>query len=190
MDEVVSTAWVWGMVVAMGFQLLDEIIQTDYGQFDIVWGGGFGFDGEFRQFFAGQSNGLVGAADANGVYLHFGRRSGGSSVRIELLTQQPPAPVAPWEDVVEVSVHVTEHAEPHWSSWAGESGGPLLLPPDTYRVRVSARGRDAGQDGEFAEDVVDFYLVEFWRAPFQPDSILSVGSANAEYWHREIGGRR
>jgi len=77
------------MVVVMGFQLFDEIVQTDYGQFDIVWGGGFGFDGDFGRFFAGQSNGLVGAADANGVYLHFGRRSGGSSVRVRRSSTSP-----------------------------------------------------------------------------------------------------
>jgi hypothetical protein len=73
----------------MGVVLLDQVIKTDYGQFDLGWDLPFGFDGHFDRFFAGQVNGLVGAADANGVYLHFARRYGGSRVRIELVAQAP-----------------------------------------------------------------------------------------------------
>ncbi len=59
--------------------LLDEVIRTDYGQFDLVWSDdAVGFDGDFDRFFHGQNNGLVGAADGEGVYLNLARRSGGS----------------------------------------------------------------------------------------------------------------
>jgi hypothetical protein len=47
--------------------LLDEVIHTDYGQFDIVWSHQAGFDGNWNRFFKGQVNGLVGAADVGGV---------------------------------------------------------------------------------------------------------------------------
>lgn len=56
--------------------LADEIIETDYGQFDLVWSADGGFDGEADRFFANQVNGLVGAADQNGVYVNLARRSG------------------------------------------------------------------------------------------------------------------
>ena len=52
--------------------LVDEVIHTSYGQFDLVWADGLGFDGDFDRFFAGQINGLVGAADSDGVYINLG----------------------------------------------------------------------------------------------------------------------
>ena len=65
--------------------LLDGVIDTDYGQFDLVWGDDYGFDGDVDRFFAGQVNGLVGAASGQGLYVNLARRSGGSPVRIVLL---------------------------------------------------------------------------------------------------------
>ncbi len=171
--------------------LLDEVIDTDYGQFDLVWSDEAGFDGEWDRFFKGQVNGLVGAADPGGVYLNLGRRSGGSRVRLDLLDAEPPLPPSRYEDVVEVSMDVPAHAEVQWMSWAGESAGPVEgVEPGEYRLRVSARGRDAGRDDEFAESVVDEYLLELWPSPVAPDEILRVGSQDAQYWHQEVGGRR
>jgi hypothetical protein len=71
--------------------LLDDVVHTDYGQFDLVWSG-FGFDGDFDRFFRGQANGLVGAASGDGVYINLARRSGGSRVRIALADSEPPLP--------------------------------------------------------------------------------------------------
>ncbi len=170
--------------------LLDQVIHTDYGQLDLVWNEDGGFDGELDRFFAGQVNGLVGAADPSGVYLNLARRSGGSPVRI-VLTEAPPEADDSWEDVVEVSTTVPADGPPQWMSWAGEDCGPLDgLTPGTYRLRVSARGRDAGRDGEFADEAVDFYLVELWPAPVAADAVVKVGSEDARYWHQEVGQRR
>lgn len=172
--------------------LLDEVVQTDYGQFDLTWSSEGGFDGDFSRFFAEQINGLVGAADPHGVYVNLARRSGGSRVRIMRREAAPAEPTIEWEDVVEASTTIRTGAEARWTSWAGESGGSLSsLEPGHYRVRVSAKGRDSGSADEFAEGVVDEYLIELWLEPFvQPDTILRTGSRDAEYWHREIGGRR
>jgi hypothetical protein len=171
--------------------LLDEMIDTDYGQFDLLWGHDYGFDGDFDRVFAGQVNGLAGAASGQGLYLNLARRSGGSQVRIVLLQDAPAISEDDgWEDVVEVAIRIPHDAEPRWCTWAGEESGPLDIPQGSYRVRVSARGRDAGADGAFADGAVDFYLLEIWPAPTQPDSIIRSTSANAEYWHREVGNRR
>ncbi|MEX0426151.1 hypothetical protein AB3X52_00860 [Nocardioides sp. DS6] len=169
--------------------LFDEVVDTDYGQFDLGWGDGYGFDGDFDRFFAGQINGLVGAGMKAGLYLNLARRSGGSHVRV-VSSDSEPTLDAEWEDVVEVSVTIPAGAASSWSTWSGEESGALALQPGTYRVRVSARGRDAGRAGEFDEGVVDFYLVEFWPAPVQPDAVVRTGSDDAAYWHREVGGRR
>ena len=33
--------------------------------------------------------------------------------------------------------------------------------------------RDAGRDNEFTEQVIDFYLIQFWATPPAPDTILA-----------------
>ena len=37
---------------------------------------------------------------------------------------------------------------------------------------------------------VDFYLIQLWPAPVEPDAILRVGSKNARYWHETWGSNR
>jgi hypothetical protein len=172
-------------------ELFDGVVETDYGQFDLCWSPDYlGYDGSDDRYFAGQVNGLVGSGDPGGVYLTLARRSGGSSVRIVLHDTEPQLD-QDWEDVVEVSTTVPEDAQPGWGSWAGETGGRLAIPPATYRLRVSARGRDAGRgDGELAEGVVDFYLLDMWPAPVADDEIIRTGSDDARYWHRSRGSRR
>lgn len=171
--------------------LLDRTIHTDYGQFDLVWNEAGGFDGDFERFFAGQVNGLVGAADPDGVFINLARRSGGSSVRIILLDEPPTDDDASWEDVVDVSLLLPAGHELGWVTWAGESRGVLTgVPSGGYRMRVSARGRDQGHAGEFSEDLVDFYLLELWPAPPQPDAVLRIGSEDGRYWHDQVGHRR
>jgi len=164
--------------------------RTDYGQFDIVWSDDGGCDGNFERFFDAQVNGLVGAADPCGIYFVLARRSGGSRVRITVHDVAPPMPTPDFEDVVEVSVSIPPGTQVRWMSWAGESWGPLGVQAGTYRVRVSAHGRDAGRNGEFVDDVVDEYLIDLWPAALAPDDILRTGSDDAKYWHSEIGGRR
>lgn len=170
---------------------MDQIIDTDYGQFDLVWTETGGFDGNFDRFFAGQVNGMVGASDPDGVYVNLARRSGGSPVRIVLMDTPPMDNDAPWEDVVEVSFVLPEGHEMRWSAWAGETGGALSgIPPGSYRLRASANGRDQGRDGEFSKDPVDAYLLQLWPAPLQPDAVLRLGSEDGRYWHHEVGNRR
>ena len=175
----------------MAAELFNQVVETDYGQFDLGWATSeddyFGYDGSDDRVFANQVNGLAGAGDPRGVYLTLARRSGGSSVRIVLHDSEPDLDEE-WEDVVEVSAVVPDGAEPGWSTWAGEDGGALDIPPGTYRIRVGATGRDAGRgDGEFADDVVDFYLIDMWPAPAQADAIVRARSEDARYWHQARG---
>jgi hypothetical protein len=48
--------------------IFDGVVETDYGQFDLLWGDGSGFDGDFERFFREQVNGLAGAASSKGLY--------------------------------------------------------------------------------------------------------------------------
>ncbi len=113
----------------MGTVLLDQV-ETDYGQFDLGWDVPFGFDGNFDRFFAGQLNGLVRAADSNGVYLALARRSGGSRVRIELLEHAAGSASETWEDIVEVSVVVPERSHLGGPRGPARTGSPCPFPPD------------------------------------------------------------
>jgi hypothetical protein len=72
--------------------LVDKIVETDYGQFDLVWSEDGGLTGDADRFFASQVNGLVGAGDLNGVHVNLARRSGGSRVRVTLLDGAPNDP--------------------------------------------------------------------------------------------------
>ncbi len=148
--------------------MLDEVIQTDYGQFDLVWADTGGFDGDVDRFFEGQVNGLVGSADSSGVYVNLARRSGGSSLRIVLRDDAPEADDS-YQDVVEVSITIPPGAVVQWMSWAGETSGVLAeIPPGSYRLRVSARDRDEGASGECADGLVDAYMLEFGHHPSAP----------------------
>jgi hypothetical protein len=111
-------------------------------------------------------------------------------VWVTLLDGAPNDPDDQWEDVVEVSLSIPAGRGAGWMSWAGETSGSLDVPAGSYRMRVNARGRDAGAEDEFAEDVVDHYLLELWPASVDRDAIVRVGSENARYWHAEWGGRR
>jgi hypothetical protein len=139
--------------------LLDQIVYTDYGQLTLEWGDEI-WDGDADRFFKDQQNGLVGAAVPGNVVIVLARRSGGSAVRIVLEASEPPAS-AEWEDVVEVSISLPAGRAVQWSTWAGESGGPLTVPPGQY-----------------------------WPATAALDAVPRVGSDNARYWHRTWGSRR
>jgi hypothetical protein len=177
------------MVVRVDIVLLDSMITTDYGQFEIVWSDEF-FEGDFDRCFDGQVNGIVGAARPSLIYFNLARHGDGTSpVRIVLLDAEPPEPEPQWEDVVEVSTTLPPEGEVRWLSWGAESSGVLRgLGAGDYRVRVSASGR--GDADDYPQDDLDRYLIEWWPAPRKPDEIIRLGSENAKYWHKEVGSRR
>lgn len=167
--------------------LLDEQITTDYGQFTVLsdaeldWG--------LDEFFTGQSNGWVGAGVSGSLYVGLANWSG-SRVRMELHSSIPD--LGTWEDIVEVSVVFPSGSGIRWESWGGESGGVLALPPATYRVRVSADGRDAAaRHDRRSEQPVDSYLIELWPAALaEDDVVVRTTSEDAAYWNGVWGGQR
>lgn len=168
--------------------LFDQTVDTDYGQFSLEWGDDM-WDGDADRFFAGQSNGWVAAAVPDVLHLVMGKRFGGSSVRIEMHDQEPPADLR-WEDCVEVSITIPQGATARWLTWGGESGGALDISPGVYRVRVSGRDRDAGNEAEGDPTVMDHYLLQLWPSPPEPDEVIRTGSVDAAYWNDAWGKRR
>jgi hypothetical protein len=171
--------------------LLDAVVRTDYGQFDLVWDAGYiGFGGDYGEVFGGQVNGLVGAASGRGMYMNLAHRYGGSALRIELHDQAPAVDDSSWEDIVEVSVVVPAGSGPQWQTWNSDHEGPLDLPGGSYRARISARNRDLASAWPGKVESTDTYLIEFWPALAAPDEVVKVGSADAKYWHETNGGHR
>ncbi len=130
----------------------------------------------------GQLNGLCGAADPGLLSLVTGLHTGEVGFTVELCTAEPPLDDM-WEEVVEVS----------FTSTAGEMGlytfdheYPFELPPGDYRVRYCARGMDRGsaEDTLMRDEPVDFYLLQFWPGPDEPDRIIRQTTEFAAYWHR------
>ncbi|MGA5703078.1 hypothetical protein [Peterkaempfera bronchialis] len=123
------------------------------------------------------ANGLV-AAETDGVSLLTGLDTGPVAVSVAVHPAEPHADDSAWEEVVEVSFTSTTGTA-LVASW--EDGETEDLPnlastgPGTYRLRVHARGRDAGRDQDSLPpdaDPVEHYLLQAWPAPPAPEKAL------------------
>lgn len=169
--------------------LLSRAINTEAGQLSITWcEDAYSFDGDLKRWFAGQSNGILGAGEPCGLVFMLAFRAGASQVDIELFDGEPHL-AASWEDVVEVSANVGNSSVPQWVTCYGAADGPLDLPPGSYRVRFSCRGRDLSEpigEDDHVSSPVDAYLVEFWPSLWRPDVIVRTSSSDASEWHSAI----
>ncbi len=132
--------------------------------------------------FAGQQNGLCGAAIPGLLDLRTGLHTGAVPVRVVLVDSEPPLSEA--EDVVEVSFRPDQRV-----LWFGgfDDGDEITLPVMSYRARWSATAMDAGRDADTVleeEAAPDRYELCFWPdADTRPDQIVRLGSKTAAYWH-------
>ena len=170
--------------------LFDETAGVHYGQIYVA-----GDDlPDMEAAFAGQSNGLCGAAQAGALFLMTATHTGSVRMTIELHGRDPgPAPEV-WEEVVEAS-YATPSGEVALVEWAGEQWWPLALPlePATLRVRYCAAGMDRAREvmgADLDETAGDRYLLQFW--PVQgdpaPDVVVRETAAAATYWHQWARG--
>jgi hypothetical protein len=130
-------------------------------------------------FWAGQTNGLCGAAVSGVLKLTVATHTGWIPFRIEL-HDGPPAAGDVWEEIVEVSF-VPAQEDLYLQGLDAENRYPLTLPVNSYRARFCARGFD---DAAAGEEGMDAYLIQFWPAESSPDRIVRQTSAEAAYWHR------
>jgi hypothetical protein len=141
---------------------------------------------DLNECFAGQRNGLCGAAVPGKLFLMTGLHTGEVGFTVELYDAAPALDDA-WEEIVEASYRPRGAAM--LVTWAGDGGTwDLELEPGLdYRVRYCGWGLDAGHqagppmDGE---PLVDRYLLQFWPAPPTPDRVLKQTSRQAAYWHK------
>ncbi|TDW71029.1 hypothetical protein [Kribbella pratensis] len=163
--------------------LMNEPARVAYAQIYVQSGEDYADLGEC---FAGQRNGLCGAAVPGKLFLVTGLHTGRVGFTVELHDTMPSVEYSA-EDVVEAPYRPIGDAK--LVTWGG-SAGPwsLALEPQTdYRVRYSAWGMDEGHqagppmDGE---PLVDRYLLQFWPARPAPDRVVKETSKQAAYWHK------
>ncbi|WP_202868459.1 hypothetical protein [Kribbella sindirgiensis] len=141
---------------------------------------------DLGECFAGQRNGLCGAAVAGKLFLITGLHTGKVGFTVEVHERMPSVEYSA-EDVVEAAYRPIGDAA--LVTWGGDGGSwPLELEPGVdYRVRYSAWNMDAGHqagppmDGE---PLVDRYLLQFWPARPAPDRVVKETSKQAAYWHK------
>jgi hypothetical protein len=140
---------------------------------------------EGHECFAGQVNGLCGAAAPGFLFLVTGLRTGDVGFVVELHDESPPLDDG-WEEIVEVSFRPA--ARTALVAWGEEWSSPLDLAEVDYRVRYCGAGMDEARDQTrmAGEAELDRYLLQFWPAPPQPDRIVKQTSAHAAYWHATI----
>lgn len=132
-------------------------------------------DREFGLPDPGGASGLVGVSPGVAVVIT-GTQFGYVSIGVQAGESGPGLDTGQWDEVVEVSVV----SGPGGQGLCVTSGGDgpeeflQLTPPGagSYRVRVHARGRDAGADLDVVEDEpVEEHLLQIWAAPLAPEVI-------------------
>jgi hypothetical protein len=164
----------------------DGPLEVDYGQAYVVSRGAEG-TGDLHAAFAGQSNGLLGAALPGRLVLLTSRSSGEVPFRIEVWEAAPKLD-EDWEDCVEASFRPVGLPVILRTMMTDAAICEIPLGQRWYRVRFSARGMEGAWDLHAfeAEGTVDSYALTFWPAPPAPDTIITEGSATARSMHESF----
>jgi len=134
--------------------------------------------------FWGQNNGLCGAAEGNSLFLTTGLHTGDVHFTLDVLDAEPAIDNS-WEEIVEASFSVSPRGIV-FSSWGGQNGRDIPVPPGSYRARYCARDMQRGRDQDNIQSwqsTVDSYWLGIWRADAAPDVIIKQTSEIAAYWH-------
>ncbi len=166
--------------------LLDQPrVFVTYGSASVFCGDDpFDADPDPDAVYAGQENGICGAAVPGLLQLTVGTHTGWVPFRVELHAGAPEIEES-WEEIVEVSFRPTGR-KVHLLGLDDETPYRLGLPRQDYRVRYSVRGID---EAEHRGEAPDAYLLQFWPAAPAPDRILRRTSSRAAYWHQAHRGR-
>ncbi|MFI6345072.1 hypothetical protein [Streptomyces sp. NPDC050560] len=134
--------------------------------------------------FAGQEQGLCGAAVDGVLCLVTGLHTGHIPLTVELHGQRPP--VGPeWEEVVEASlVPVSDLLQLHECDDQVDAGPGFAGMP--HRVRYAALAMDEGHEADTrsrGEPCAERYLLQLWPAAPAPDRLIRETSPTAAYWN-------
>ncbi len=107
-----------------------------------------------------------------------GLDTGDLPLTVTVTDQEPPLEADEWEEIVEVSMVIPGNGLAVYAPGdLPEAGVGLPAGEDetrAWRLRVHARGRDAGRDAEFidadaGEEMVEEHAIQLWPAPPAPE---------------------
>lgn len=162
--------------------ILDGQLWLSYSQAYVTSGGDE--HPQLATCFAGQRNGLLGAALQGCLYLVTGLHTGSVPITVEVHAAEPVLRGA-WEEVVEATF-VPDGEAVHLAGCLANEGHAFTLDPVPHRVRYCASGMDAARSADTRSDgepEIDRYLLQFWPAPPEADRIVRQTSEIAAYWH-------
>ena len=129
-------------------------------------------------------DGLI-AATAGLAIVRTGTQSGWVAVRIAVAGAAPGLDADGWDEVAEVSLSAAPDSP--GLSVISDGTGPdelaALTPAGagSYRVRVHARGRDAGAAADVVEGApVEEHLIQVWPAPPAPEAVHKTAGGEGE----------
>jgi hypothetical protein len=126
---------------------------------------------------AQHTNGILDRQAPGAARVHTGANTGDVLVTVDTRDNPPPAPeLDSWEEIVEISLEVPAGELRIYEIDDNSLGGlPVMTPsgPGSYRIRISARGRDIDYDG-VAEDLNEQYHIITWLAPAEPEIIYKT----------------
>jgi hypothetical protein len=178
----------WLMGAAMRVLFKGEL-WVHYGQFYVESRGGrSGTD--LPESFAGQRNGLCGAASPGLLFLITGLHTGKVGLAVELHEQAPPVDAAlkEWEEIVEATF-TPGSGRVGLQAWGGQEYWPLRIGGASHRVRYCGSGMARARTADTrtaGQPQLDRYLLQFWptSAAAEPDGVVKQTSTVAAYWHR------
>ncbi|MEU6218249.1 hypothetical protein ABZ845_12140 [Streptomyces sp. NPDC047022] len=136
------------------------------------------------------AGGLI-AADPSGdaVRIVCGQEIATVHITAQLWGGHPPlgaVDLETWQDIAEVSVDWQSLVLDFGTTGDGEDPSQqLVMPaPGSYRVRVSARNRDAG-DPRDDSDPTEAMLIQVWQAPMEENRVIKQTSHTAQLWADE-----
>ncbi|MEX2510380.1 MAG: hypothetical protein WD405_10480 [Homoserinimonas sp.] len=129
-----------------------------------------------------QESALIVPLVSTGVY------SGPIDLTVEVLDARPESTAPEWEDIHELSLMLPEGRAyfNRSASFERKDVGTIMADEKgSYRARLYASGRDAAYDG-VVESPVEQHLVQFWKEPPAPVSVLSSHSQSGKSLPRFI----
>lgn len=128
------------------------------------------------------ANGLATAAP-DYLRVTTGVHTGDVLLTVETWSQEPPPQLEPWDDVVELPFHSTTGDARIVDEWTDTPPAIdvniAFAGPGQYRLRVHARGRDAGYEADVVsadagDELVEEHLIQIWAAPAAPEMVLKT----------------
>lgn len=135
------------------------------------------------------SGGLVGAASGL-VIVITGTQFGNIALSVRIGEAAPTLDIGPWDEVTEISLTTAAGSLGILSGGDGPAELSGLTSPRAadYRVRVHARGRDAGTSRDVVAGApVEEHLVQIWPAPAAPARVYKTTDAVARRLKATVG---